>query len=51
MKFPTVQVASGKSLNVHGIWKGFSWRMQGLEFVCGFRMVDLNTYDVVLGLK
>lgn len=29
--FPSVEVAVGQKLTVHGVWKGFKWKMQGLE--------------------
>ncbi|XP_054814737.1 uncharacterized protein LOC129315194 [Prosopis cineraria] len=46
-----VEVAGGRRLKVHGIWEGFKWRMQGLEFSFDFRILELHTYDLILGLK
>ncbi|XP_028791570.1 uncharacterized protein LOC114747408 [Neltuma alba] len=46
-----VQVAGGKMLKVHGLWRDFKWKMQGLDFTFDFRILDLHTYDMVLGVK
>ncbi|KAK4276253.1 hypothetical protein QN277_019221 [Acacia crassicarpa] len=45
-----VQVAGGQKLQVFGVWHGFRWKMQGLDFVCDIRIIKLNTFDIVLGL-
>lgn len=46
-----VEVVGGRKLKVHGIWRGFKWPMKGLEFTFNFRIVELHTYDLVLGLE
>ena len=50
-EFDAVQIAGGKSLKVYGCWKGFRWKMQGREFVCDVRVIELHTCDLVLGLS
>ena len=45
-----VQVAGGQKLQIFEVWHGFRWNMQGLEFICDLKIVQLNTCDVILGL-
>lgn len=51
MRISWVEVAGEEKLKIYGMWKNFKWRMQGLESVFDFRILDLKTYDMVLGLK
>lgn len=36
-----VQVVGDRRLRVHGIWQDFRWKMQGLEFTCDLRIIEL----------
>jgi len=46
-----VEVAGGKRSKVYGMWKNFKWRMQDEDFTSDLRVMELHTYDMVLGLK
>lgn len=46
-----VEVAGGIHLNGYGVWKDFKWRMQGQEFQWDLRIMEIKSYDLVLGMK
>lgn len=50
-EFGFVQVTTDRKLKVYGCWQKFIWKMQGREFVCDVRAIELHTYDLVLGLS
>ena len=47
----TVQAANGGKMSCESVCKGLKWKMQGVNFEADVFIMDLNNYDMVLGIQ
>lgn len=46
-----VQAANGGKMSCESICKGLKWKIQGVSFEADVFIMDLNNYDMVLGIQ
>jgi hypothetical protein len=47
----TVQAANGGKMSCESVCKGLKWKIQGVSFEADVFIMDLNNYDMVLGIQ